>query len=574
MNDMRYGPEVVYEDGVPLIPNVSPVIILQGSDFEIGYQYSVQMYEIFGPWILERLRHELTDEETIGLRAYQAQIEKYAPEFIEQFKGRAAGAAACGVPISFEEFEMEMCRSLLGRFQMFPGEEPEGTEAIEFPSCKINARQEGCSGTAAWGSTTKDGKLICAGSGDHPISWVTTMIVIPDEGNSYVGPVVVPQTPGMHPAMNNKGLVHVHHGQGIYGEEKPGYGLPATMQLQHTLRFADNVEQALEIQLNYPKGQKASGLWVDTKGGNAVLESRYPRSIRHAGDYGEEDFLFATNNQLGKDLEKYASVGVGYSLGWPTTYYEHGGFNTDDLNSVRRNFEIYNAFHNYKGKVDLDFFKMLWRMPSKAIEAEDLKASEEEMMRSYGEGWDSYIGNLGICYMAIMEPDCGDEGRWHISLGAPGRHAQPLSVEYYFFPIDPLHTYVEIKLGKDAKDICLEAKKQVRFAQYDAKKALDKLFYKDVAYVAMLERFDASTVESQKGDYFLAKAEKAEGREQVRLYAKAARAFLRAQGYAKFVYESLVPQPESPEEMGLKPWFGDWGEWMSVDSCKPEEVEQ
>ena len=42
----------------------------------------------------EHLRDdELTEEEKVGLRAYQTQIEKYAPEFIEIFKGRAAGAA-------------------------------------------------------------------------------------------------------------------------------------------------------------------------------------------------------------------------------------------------------------------------------------------------------------------------------------------------------------------------------------------------------------------------------------------------------------------------------------------------
>ena len=49
------GVEIPYAGEVPLPPNVRPVIILSGSDYEMGYQFYQQLIQIFGPWILERV---------------------------------------------------------------------------------------------------------------------------------------------------------------------------------------------------------------------------------------------------------------------------------------------------------------------------------------------------------------------------------------------------------------------------------------------------------------------------------------------------------------------------------------
>ena len=152
---------IIPEEEYPVVPNVSPVMILKGTDYEIGYQYMQQLYEIFGPWALRRLKHEFTEQELLALKAYHEQIEKYTPEFVEQFKGRVAGSSACGIPLTYEEVLLENCRSLLSRFEMYPGEESDYSKESILP--------RGCSGMAAWGSATKDGKLHCAASADHPL---------------------------------------------------------------------------------------------------------------------------------------------------------------------------------------------------------------------------------------------------------------------------------------------------------------------------------------------------------------------------------------------------------------------
>ena len=44
--------EIDYADNAPVVPEICPVVILQGSSYEMGYQYARQLVEIFGPWIL------------------------------------------------------------------------------------------------------------------------------------------------------------------------------------------------------------------------------------------------------------------------------------------------------------------------------------------------------------------------------------------------------------------------------------------------------------------------------------------------------------------------------------------
>lgn len=49
-------PELAYWEEVPLVPDVQPVLLLQGTWQQMGYQYAQQLAEVFGPWILDRMK--------------------------------------------------------------------------------------------------------------------------------------------------------------------------------------------------------------------------------------------------------------------------------------------------------------------------------------------------------------------------------------------------------------------------------------------------------------------------------------------------------------------------------------
>ena len=107
-NDIRET-EIVYENGVPLAPNVAPIIVVSGSDYEMGYQCSLQLTQIFGPWALEKLKRDFNEDETDILINYKSLIGEHTPEFIDFFHGMAAGSTDSGVQLSFEEALSDDC---------------------------------------------------------------------------------------------------------------------------------------------------------------------------------------------------------------------------------------------------------------------------------------------------------------------------------------------------------------------------------------------------------------------------------------------------------------------------------
>lgn len=51
-----HEPEISFAGEVPLPPNVRPVILMKGSDYDLGYQYYQQLVQIFGRWVASHHR--------------------------------------------------------------------------------------------------------------------------------------------------------------------------------------------------------------------------------------------------------------------------------------------------------------------------------------------------------------------------------------------------------------------------------------------------------------------------------------------------------------------------------------
>jgi hypothetical protein len=103
-------------------------------------------------------------------------------------------------------------------------------------------------------------------------------------------------------------------------------------------------------------------------------------------------------------------------------------------------------------------------------------------------------------------------------------------------------------------------------AQHDlhyANQELRKLTYWDTPYASLDEIYNKAATEWFKGGYYQSLALKATGNEYIYNLSKATRAFTLCQAFARQVYNALVPPPTSPEDLGLRRWFGDWGEWAT-----------
>ncbi len=551
-------PEIPFVDGAPVTPAVRPVIVLSGSDYDMGYQHYQQLAQIFGTYPFEAMQRTFTDEELVTLKAHQWYIKEYTPELIEQFKGMAQAATDAGVPLSYAEVLANKTT-----LTSYPGTEPEGSADDELPP-------GGCSGFAAWGSTTKDHKLIASGSVDHEnLVESYVLVVFPETGNDFVISTFELDSHGSHPGMNDKGLCYVHHGAGLALNEQAGYatcsGRGGTeFYVLHTLRFADNAAQAKQMQLDYPSGARSRGLWADTSGDAFDIESRDPETIRLAGENGEKDFLYATNNSLTKRITptKDQAVLAKY-FGWDIKYVRHGGWTAMDEDAVRRNLLMWNMLHNYRGKVDLEFVKMMWRFPGRMPKYPSLEAADAGMYENQSAGWDSKICALGNATIGICLPDDGDNGLFYTSNGTVSPRANAQCPDYYYFTPGATHTFFEVQLADNPADVVAAAQHRAMYDMAYANIRLRKLTYSDNAFEPLTELFDKAAAQWDKGDYYLGLAEKTTGNESVTSYAKALRGFTACQARANQVYEALAGAADTPTDLGLRKYWGAWGTWSS-----------
>ena len=566
-------PEIDFVDGVPIFPWARPVVILQGTDFEMGYQYARQLTQVFGTWILDLVDVDFSEEQLKALKGYQWYIEKHAPEMIDFVKGMAQGAKGAGVSLTYNQVLAQFCLGVENReYLETPPDQPgypEGGEKIEK-----------CGSCAAWGSATKDGKVVTAGSSDGKDHFNVTIVCFPDEGNAYihspyyaVGPWV---SAGGHSGMNDKGLVYVHHGVTQSAQsmgKKPRYGIQSDIAIRHTLRFANTAEEAVEMTLGYETTGDfngggyygTGGFWVDKKGNAFVIEkSDDPAVIRKPGDCGEKDFMYATNTLLAKESGKKEEE-----------YVEHGGWLKKGIppcldSSVCRNLFIYNLFMDYHGSIDLEFMKMVWRFRSGPVPLQSTpdaweKEASIHFKRDYEEGnceWWTTIGHMTNASVTITIPE---EKLYFLSTTYPA--AEPTISHPWIFHgarwlAHATRAFYRLQLGDSPAAVMKAAGYQAEVDLFFAERELRKLSVHDPAYAPLDEIFDRAVIEWTKGDFWrgpdgigFTLTKKPPEKEGVYYYAKATRAFLRCQLLARKIYNALVPPATRPSDLGLQPWM-------------------
>jgi hypothetical protein len=301
------GTEIKFAEGVPLLPEICPVVILKGSDYEMGYQYAQQVIRIFGPWIFQRKTgQKLSTVELACLGEWEQQIDLYAPEILRLCRGWAAGAQEAGIALSYEDV-----------LDMWTGHTPPTQNYMGFgEGLPARLPQLACSGIAAWGRATTDGSLVTGSSGDHDCTPMVTIVAFPETGNNYIftpfsvtgevreiGPVYMM-------GMDNKGLAYVEHGGGPKMVEPKGYwgyGLRLGTAVFHILRFANSAREAREMELSYPVGDVGrpmgyvGGFWADSEYGYVIESRRDPVIVRESGVMGEVDYLYANNSLMHPD---------------------------------------------------------------------------------------------------------------------------------------------------------------------------------------------------------------------------------------------------------------------------------
>lgn len=522
---------------VVLPPSIMPIVIVSGSDYEMGFQYGQQVAEYMEArkdevWA-SALKKRSYDQIIYALKGVQYYVEAYTPELIDQMKGMANGATSVGYKMSY--IDVFLMNASLPRLDYF--NYPPGAEKEELPS-------KSCSVFSAWGSTTTDGSLIGCDSEDDTFTYQITLVAFPDEGNNWIGAMKAGEV-GNHFAMNNKGLwLGNSGGGGSIRKVDSDYGINWKFMFQHLARFANNAVEAKDMTLKYQIDVAENFHYADVYGNNFVVEKTAAlQSVRESGDFGEVDFLYSTNNYLNKEMLVTKKEGA-------TFVKKHGGY--EDY-AAPRNMMIWDMLHNYHGKVDLKFAKMMWRFPGNAIPAPK-------------GGWDAVVCRPTNEWVSVSKPDNGNEGIAYICAGPVGKvihssmhYDEIMPIAYPL--IDGTHTFYKVTLASGPLEVVGDmentAKANLGFA-YEKFMLLNPT---DPEFDLLNNLYKTAASEYYEGNYYYVKAKSSSGNEKTAYLGKAATTFTHSQARSKQIYEALVPPPVCPSDLGLKNFGDDWAEW-------------
>lgn len=565
------GTEILFAEGAPLVPEINPIVILQGSDFEMGYQYAQQLVQIYGKWILERKSGKhFTAEELECLRKWEAQLEIHAPEILRMCEGWSAGAQALGIPMSYEDV-----------VDIWTGHRPPAQTYLGLGNGEPFMAPPYCSGAAAWGKATTDGKLVTVSTGDHDCHHMATIIAFPETGNNFIitpfgATGELPKLGGIymfgHPGMNNQGLAYVEHGgmpKMVEPKKDWGYGIRMGAAVFHILRFADSAREAQQMELAMPVGDVGSGgfgsvggFWADNEYGYILDSRKDPAIIREAGDCGEIDFLYAANHPLHRDSGKAPWMQADKDA-WH--YDPHGGWYADYrpikkigidedviiqslgngfISSRDRSLYLFYILDRAVGKIDFEYMKMVNRQGC-TLPGTTWKESVTYFKKT-GQWTNVTTGHASNADVVVTKPDRGNQGLYALCVGTAKRGLAPCMPTWCSPIFNETNAYWEVQLASSPEEVTKCARQKAGEYITQACNLFSELDSHDAAYKPL-----ESLLANAEEQFNLGNLLEADGNTTLSPWAKATRAYTRAQVRALQVIQVLHPVPEKPEDFDV-----------------------
>jgi hypothetical protein len=293
-----------------------------------------------------------------------------------------------------------------------------------------------------------------------------------------------------------------------------------TLALRHLAQFYDNAESAREKLLSFPNtgGRVHNVMVADAKGNAFIFElTAKLKTFRKPGDFSEKDWIASPNTYL---------IAENCELFDPPLQ----PFKTDP-----RINQLWAMFDKYRGNIDLDFAKMLYR-------------HQDPEENTY------YIGNRSNQRVNIGIPDDGDDGLFFQATGPVGKNVICGSDPQDH--LDVTYTFYTLKLKSGEAEIVQESEFTAAERMAVADTAIKKLEWRLEllpARLALRDLFSNACREFEKGREFVVAARLAEKAYQRYHYGKALTAYVRAESKFREVYNYIHPPAEKPEDLGLEP---------------------
>ncbi|MBW1643672.1 MAG: hypothetical protein JRJ76_12610 [Deltaproteobacteria bacterium] len=532
--------------------DIIPVIFVRGTNYEMGHQYGYQAAagiaaikdRFYG--LIKRLLGENAAMWSDMLKGFQYYIKAHTPEIIDEMIGIADGARAAGFDITYTDIlsinagvcvksAMSPTATMPSPLDELPPRDYQEKYGIKADGLIILSKTGkgspgdpkgspdlagDCSRWAAWGTATKDGRLICGDSIDGYLGKQVNIIAYPDDGYPFISGVHMFGELTLHPLMNNKGLWVAGGNIDPPRDIDRDFGLPMTLALRHLAQFHDHADSAREelLSIQHTGGRVHNAMLADTKGNAFVFElTAKLKTFRKPGDFSEKDWIASPNTYI---------IPENCELFEPPLQ----PFKTDP-----RINQLWTMFDKYKGQIDLDFGKMLYR-------------HQDPEENTY------YIGNRSNQRVNLGIPDDGDEGVYYQATGPAGRN-----ITCGCDPQDHLDvtcTFYTLRLKSSEAAVVQESEYSAAERLAAADTAIKKLgggLTLLPARLALGDLFSKACKEFEKGKQFVTDARLADGNEKRCLFGKALTSYTRAESKFREVYNHIHPPAENPEDLGLEP---------------------
>jgi len=290
-------------------PGVMPVVILNGSPYEMGYQYGLEAPEYIAivrdaAWAsaLSKKSYPEVMESTLISRQY---ITKELPgfNFPAFFEGMSDAMNAQGIPFTPDDPIVML---------YYGGREGPGPE-------------DHCTAFAAFGNTTH-GSMIVGENFDYyhvpSNTYAVLLALYPDKGHAAIIPSGAGRT-GSNMAINDEGLVYIMPAGPSQGQGDSGTGITGFLELPYVGMTAGTVKEAELFLTNSTRAFALNHLLTGASGNVEVIEATRARyAIRYPGDTGNPDYIIATNHYLNTAMKPSQPVWDPREY-YPSSYYRY-----------------------------------------------------------------------------------------------------------------------------------------------------------------------------------------------------------------------------------------------------------
>jgi hypothetical protein len=305
---MQAEPVPVSDRYVPP-PGVMPVVILEGTPYEMGYQYGLQVPEYIA------IVRDAAWASALSTNSYDQVVDSCRVER-EYIATELTG-------FRFTDFFLGMSDAMNDQGYSFSPIDP--IVMIYYGGRQGPVPEEHCTAFAAYGNATGNG-LVAGVNFDYfqvpSNSYEVLLALYPDDGYSCILPSGAGRT-GSNAVVNEEGLVYILTAAPGEGAGDLGPGISGFLELPYVGMTAGNVSGAREALLTMTRAFGLNRLLADRSGTAEVIEATRARyAIRYPAGNGSGEYLIATNHYLDPAMKPSQKIWDPVEY-YPSSYYRY-----------------------------------------------------------------------------------------------------------------------------------------------------------------------------------------------------------------------------------------------------------